>query len=464
MPSMLKGYGLQEGFSSLHLILKLSFGKYEIACPGKEFIIFNTSAGQRIMSQYYIWTIGCQMNKAESERLASYLEQLGYEVTDSTLEADLVVLNSCVVRQSAENRVIGKLHYLKSWKGAKPDRVLAVTGCLVDSQVDQLKKSFPHVDYFFKPGDYPPWLETTGQVQALPRYPAVSVYVPIMQGCDNFCSYCVVPYRRGRERSRPMAEITCEVKELVRRGAKEVTLLGQNVDSYGHDLPDKPELADLLTELNVTESLARIRFLTNHPKDMNPRLLEAIASLDKVCEQISLPLQSGSNDILKAMRRGYTVERYRQLITQIRNCIPCVALSTDVIVGFPSETEQQCQETVYLLAETKFDTVHVAAYSPRPGTLAARELEDNVPLLEKKARLDKIERIQEAIATEINARLLDTTVEILVEGKRGGKWQGRTRSGKLVFFTSNDNYLGKLVRIRIDQTSPWSLQGRLENG
>jgi len=403
------------------------------------------------------------MNKAESERLGSYLEQLGYQATATAEKADFIVLNSCVVRQSAENRVINKLNALKSLKRSNPGITLALTGCLVNSKADQLRKSYPYVDYFFKPGDYPPLIEKQDKLGIiLPQHPSPSIFVPIIQGCDNFCSYCIVPYRRGREKSRPLAEIACEVKELVHRGVKEVTLLGQNVDSYGHDLPDKPDLADLLSELNTVDGLARIRFLTNHPKDMSPRLIEAVAYLDKVCELICLPVQSGSDDILRAMRRGYTIERYRQLITEIRRKIPGIALSTDVIVGFPSESPHQFQQTVNLLSELKFDTVHVAAYSPRPETIASRKFEDNIPLAEKRERLHKIEQLQESIAAKINAQLLGKTVEVLVEGKKRDKWHGRTRTGKLVFFSDNSDYLGQLVKIRIEKTSPWSLQGRIE--
>ncbi|MFC2022270.1 tRNA (N6-isopentenyl adenosine(37)-C2)-methylthiotransferase MiaB [Chloroflexota bacterium] len=416
------------------------------------------------MPQYYIWTIGCQMNKAESERLGSLFEQRGYQATATDENADIIVLNSCVVRQSAENRVINKLHTLKVRKRSRPGLTLVVTGCVVDSNVEQLKKKFPHVDYFFKPGDYPQWLEKTEWTQALPLHCPPSVYVPIIQGCDNFCSYCIVPYRRGRERSRPVAEITGEVRELVHHGIKEVTLLGQNVDSYGHDLPDKPDLAALLHELNTIDGLARLRFLTNHPKDMSTKLIETVACLDRVCEQVSLPVQSGSNEILKVMRRGYTVEHYRQLITEIRSKIPGVALSTDVIVGFPSESEEQFQQTFSLLSELRFDTIHIAAYSPRPGTIAARELEDNVPAAEKKRRLNIIEQLQERVTAEINARLLGKTVEVLVEGKKKGKWQGRTRSGKLVFFSDTGDHLGQLVNIRIEKTSPWALQGKIKLG
>ncbi|MFC2034560.1 MiaB/RimO family radical SAM methylthiotransferase [Chloroflexota bacterium] len=414
------------------------------------------------MPQYYIWTIGCQMNKAESERLDSLLEQRGYQATTIAEKADIIVLNSCVVRQSAENRVINKLNALKPLKRLRPNLTLALTGCLVNSDIEQLKENFPHVDHFSKPGDYPQWLNEAERTQALPQQPPPTFYVPIIQGCNNFCSYCIVPHRRGREKSRPVAEITGEVRELVCRGAKEITLLGQNVDSYGHDLPDKPDLANLLNELNNINGLARLRFLTNHPKDMSPKLIATVAYLDKVCEQINLPVQSGNNEILKAMGRRYTVEHYRRLIARIRRKIPGVALSTDVIVGFPSESEEQFQQTLSLLSELRFDTVHAAAYSPRPGTIAAKELDDNIPVTEKGRRLNIIEQLQESIATEINTQLLDKTVEILVEGKNKGKWQGRTRSGKLVFLSNSGDYLGQLLNIRIERTSPWSLQGKVE--
>ncbi len=415
------------------------------------------------MPLYYIWTIGCQMNKAESERLASRFEELGYQPTGRAEEADLIVLNSCVVRQSAENRVVNKLYALRSVKKTRPDITLALTGCMVDADTDHLKKTYPHVDHFFQAGGYPPWLEKA-EALSLPHYPSPTEFVTIIQGCNNFCSYCIVPYRRGRERSRPVAEIAGEVRELVRRGAKEITLLGQNVDSYGHDLPERPDLADLLTELNEIDGLRRLRFLTNHPKDMSLKLIEAIATLDKVCEQLSLPVQAGSNDILKAMKRGYTAAQYRELAGRIREKVPGVALSTDVIVGFPAETENQFRQTLDLLSEIKFDTVHIAAYSPRTGTAAARELEDDIQSTEKKERLNKVEQLQEKIQTEINARLTGRTLEILVEGRKKGKWYGRTRTDKLVFFSSSDNYLGQLINVKISKTSPWSLQGKIEPG
>jgi tRNA-2-methylthio-N6-dimethylallyladenosine synthase len=413
------------------------------------------------MLKYHIWTIGCQMNKAESERIAARFEELGYRAAPSINDADLIVLNSCVVRQSAEDKVINKLRELKHLKKEKPQTLLALTGCMVDSDTSGLRQSYPFIDQFFKAGEYPPWLEKI-EAPSLPARPAPSVYVPISQGCDNFCSYCIVPYRRGRERSKPFEEIVCEVRELVRRGAKEAILLGQNVDSYGHDLKDKPDLADLLKELNKVEGLARLRFLTNHPKDMSQKLIDAIAGLDKVCEQLSLPVQAGSDTILKAMKRGYTVAPYRRLVKRIRDKIPDIAISTDIIVGFPGESEAQFRQTLDLLSEIKFATVHVAAYSPRAGTTAAREMEDNIPSETKKARLNRIELLQEKIQTEGNTRLKGKKVEILVEGKNKGKWYGRTRTDKLVFFSSGRDYLGQIVKIKVEKTSPWSLQGKIE--
>lgn len=410
------------------------------------------------MPTYHIWTIGCQMNKAESERLGSFFEQKGYRETATAKDADLILVNSCVVRQSAENKVVNKLHAVRHLKKTNPDIILAVTGCFVDPDIPSLRKKFPFVDHFFPAGGEPDWLDTPENLP-LPEKPGPAVYVPISQGCNNFCSYCIVPYRRGRERSRPMEIIAAEVKEVVARGAVEVTLLGQNVDSWGKDLPGAPDLADLLTELNGTEGLLRLRFLTNHPKDMSSRLIEAVAKLDKVCRQINLPVQAGDDEVLHAMRRGYTVEHYRGLITEAREKIPGLALSTDIIVGFPGESEEQFRNTRDLLEELRFDAVHVAAYSPRTGTYAARELEDDIPADEKKRRLDEIEVLQERIATEINARLLGETVEVLVEGRKKGRWQGRTRSDKLVFFTDDGNWRGKPVQVKIEKTSPWSLQG-----
>jgi len=421
------------------------------------------------MPRHHIWTIGCQMNRADSERLAASLEGLGYAPTADAEDADIIVLNSCVVRQSAENRVVSRLHSLRDLKRRRPDAILALTGCMVDSGAGELKARFPHVDIFLRPGELDGLLDIAG-VRALAgsRGPVASAvpptaFVNIIEGCDNFCSYCIVPYRRGRERSYPVAEVCRQVEALVELGVKEVTLLGQNVDSYGHDLPGNPDLADLLHELNAVGGLARIRFLTSHPKDMSQKLIGAVAVLDKVCEHISLPVQAGDDGILRAMRRGYAVRDYRNLVERIRAAVQRVALSTDVIVGFPGETEEQFSETLELLSELRFDTVHVAVYSPRPGTTASKDLSDNVSLPDKKRRMRQVEDLEKVIASEINAGLAGQKVEVLVEGTKGGRWWGRTRTNKLVFFDDEADRLGQLVNVAVRKTSPWSLQGQLES-
>jgi len=453
------------------------------------------------MSGYSIWTIGCQMNKAESQRIASYLNSAGYHEVKSPREADLIVLNTCVVRQSAEDKVLGMLGQLKGLKREHPDIRMLVTGCFVDSHVEDLKKRFPHVDFLFRPGAYPDflsWAKEQGvpadeqsslrgappeQNEILPlplRYPqsqgqndrrrrarndagkvpSPCAYIPIIQGCNNFCSFCIVPYRRGREISRPVEEVVCEAEEMAKRGIKEIILLGQNVDSYGRDLPGHPDLADLLYRLSEIEGLSRIRFLTNHPKDMSQKLIEAVASLEKVCKYLELPVQSGDDDILKAMRRGYTIEQYRELVRAIKERLPQVSLSTDVIVGFPGETEEQFEHTFSLLTEIRFDVVHVAAYSPRSGTIAWRKYEDDVPRETKKERLKKVEQLQASVAGEINSGYIGKEVEVLVEGNKKGKWYGRTESNKLVFFQDDADCSGQLVKVNIEKTSPWALQGK----
>jgi tRNA-2-methylthio-N6-dimethylallyladenosine synthase len=424
------------------------------------------------MQRYSVWSIGCQMNKAESQRIAAYLESAGYEAARSFTEADLVVLNTCVVRQSAEDRVLGTLGLLKGLKKKYPNLYVLLTGCFVNSDVEGLRERFPQVDFFFPPGAYGQlvdWAQRQGiggaeQGAHLPAYCSPCALVPIIQGCDNFCSYCIVPYRRGRQVSRPLEQIVQEVQDLVERGVKEVTLLGQTVDSYGYDLPEQPDLADLLARLNSMDGLARIRFLTNHPKDMNSKLIEAVASFDKVCEHLELPMQAGDNKVLEAMRRGYSAEEYHELVCAVRRRIPGVSLSTDVIVGFPGETEQQYEHTLSLLEAIEFDVVHVAAYSPRPGTISWRRYEDNVTREVKIERLRKVEQVQLMIGGGINSRFRGETVEVLVEGKKKGKWFGRSRGNKLVFFEEDMDCLGQLVGVRIHKTSPWALQGSIDDG
>lgn len=398
------------------------------------------------------------MNRYESERLACALTTAGYTAAPSAASADLIILNTCMVRQSAETRVLNQLLNLKALKLRRPEITLAVTGCFVDGDRDAFNRRFPFVDRAFAAGEIPEWLAS--QPQPLPEKAGVSSFLTIMQGCNNFCSYCIVPYRRGRERSRLPADIKQEAVELVGRGAREIVLLGQNVDSYGRDLGPETHLAGLLAELNEISGLKRLRFLTNHPKDLTPGLIEAMASLDKVSESVNLPVQSGDDAILRAMGRGYSVAHYRELLSRLRRQVANLSVITDIIVGFPGESEAQFLNTLALAAELRFDTIHTAAYSPRQGTRAA-DLPDDVPPEEKARRLKLLEQQQERIATEINASLAGQTLEVLVERRQRGKWQGRTRSDKLVFFQSGENLRSRLAMVKIDKTSPWWLQGNL---
>ena len=423
---------------------------------------------------YYIWTIGCQMNKADSERLSSALEGLGLREANAPVDADVIVLNSCVVRQSAEDKVVGMVTSLKPLKQNNSKRIVALMGCMVGPKTDELHKRFPHVDVFMRPQEYEPLIDlleerlgidVEGCLKNLaPVKPQIATYLPIIHGCDEFCSFCIIPYRRGRQSSRTIEEIVREVDLLVQRGMKEVTLLGQTVDAYGHDLPDRPDLADLLAQVHAVEGLQRIRFLTSHPKFMSDSIIEAVGKLPRVCEHIYLPFQSGDNEVLQNMRRGYTADDYRRLVDRIRTIVPGVAMSTDVIVGFPGETERQFQASLDLIRDIRFDKVHVAAYSTRPGTIAHRKMEDDVPAEEKKARLQAIEELQETIATEINVGLSGQVVDVLVEGRHKGQWQGRTQSNKLVFFADEADVVGEMVNVRIEKTSPWSLQGMVLSG
>ena len=420
--------------------------------------------------KYHIWTIGCQMNVADSERLGSALDLLGCEAAESAEDADVLVVNSCVVRQGAEDKAVGKLQSLKPLKLANPNRIVALMGCMVGPKSDTLRRRFPYVDLFMRPQVIDDMIQLIEERQGtcidnavplIPSRPAVSTFVPIIQGCDKFCTFCIIPYRRGREKSRPIPELVSEARMLSQRGVREITLLGQNVDSYGNDLPDKPDLAELLSRLNEVEGIQRIRFLTSHPNDMSHRLIEAVARLGKVCEHINLPVQAGDDAVLAAMHRGYSADHYLRLVERIRNTIPGVSLSTDVIVGFPGEGDQQFQRTLDLIREVRFDKVHIAAYSERPGTIAARKLEDDVLLAEKKRRLQAIEEVQERIATDINAALLGSVQEVMIEERKDDRWEGRTRPNKLVYFNNGHHKPGDLVNVLVEIASPWSLQGTI---
>lgn len=423
---------------------------------------------------FHIWTIGCQMNEADSAKIAAMLQEAGYQPTEDERDADIVVLNSCVVRQAAEDKVAGKLNSLVRLKRQNPDVSLVLTGCMVTRQQEKLKEQFPHVDLFFDPSDFakmqavaPELAEMDDDLAQLPHYyqpdvtpgaAGVTAYVPIIYGCNFVCSYCIVPYRRGKERSRPFDEIVTEVERIVATGVREVTLLGQTVNAYGHDLPGTPSLADLLRAVDRIPGLERLRFLTSHPKYMSDDIIDTMAELRTACEHMNLPVQAGDNEVLKRMRRTYTRDLWRERIAYTRAKMPDVTVATDIIVGFPGETEEQFQQTYDLLAEVKCDKVHLAMYSPRPGTLSAR-WEDDIPHEEKLRRHQALEQLQERLCTDLNGRRLGETYEVLVEGKAKGRWTGRTRGNTLVHFDDDRELLGKLVDVRITRTSPWFLIG-----
>ena len=422
------------------------------------------------MQGYYVWTIGCQMNVADSERLESAMGQMGLAPKATPKEADVIVLNSCVVRQSAEDKVTGMMTSLKPLKESNPEKIVALMGCMVGPKSELLEKRFPFVDVFMRPQEFQPLLDMLGErmgidpdgcVGPLSAKADVTTYIPIIHGCDKFCTFCIIPYRRGREVSRPVEEIVREAELLANRGVKEVTLLGQNVDSYGHDLPSSPDLGDLLGAVNSVNGLERIRFLTSHPNDMSDHIIDSIAELDKVCEHINLPFQAGDDDVLKSMRRGYSNDQYRRIIDKIRERIPNVTLSTDVIVGFCGETEEQFEQTLGLIRDIKFDKIHAAAYSTRAGTIAERMMADDVSYEDKQARLKALAGLQENISAKLNLKYQDQTVKVLVEGRKRGKWFGRNRNDKLVYFESEADLTGEMIQVKIDKTSPWSLQGTI---
>jgi tRNA-2-methylthio-N6-dimethylallyladenosine synthase len=420
--------------------------------------------------RYHVWTVGCQVNVADSGKLASGLDRFGMEPVATPEEADLVVLNTCAVRQGAEDRAIGKLHALKRLKAQRGDLTIAMMGCMVGMRTDDLERRFPWVDIFARPQQFDAIMLAAGAEledlggefwpQTVGRPEGISAFVPVIEGCNKFCTYCIVPYRRGRERSRSIEEIRHEVASHVRHGVREVTLLGQTVEAYGLDLPDRPDLGDLMRAIHDLPGLERIRFLTSYPRDMTDRIMRAVAELPKVCECFSLPVQAGHDAVLDAMHRGYSLAEYRETIARVRALMPAAGITTDVIVGFPGETDDQFEATCSLLEELRFDKVHVAAYSPRPGTIADRRLPDDVPEATKKARLQRVEAIQEAIATSINTGLLASTVEVLVEGEKDGRPHGRTRTGKIVHIDGSAA-AGDLARVVIDRATAWSLQGTL---
>lgn len=425
------------------------------------------------------------MNVADSFRLASALEQLGYQPTNNPQLADVIVLNTCVVRQSAEDKAVGRLSSLRPLKDRNPNLVINLMGCLVGVRGNQkILDRFPWVDVVSAPSDPRPLLDYLREHQAkdisqdthntinaildgeiiLPKSikdQHISAFIPIVYGCSHACTYCIIPNKRGVEHSRPYQQILDEARSFANQGVKEITLLGQIVDRYGLDLSERPTLAQLLHDLHKIEGIQRIRFLTSHPNWMTDELLDAIQALPKVCPHIEVPIQAGDDLILQAMKRGYTVEAYRQLIAKIRERIPGASIATDIIVGFPGESDAQFENTYQLLEDLRMDVAHLARYSPRAGTYSARKLTDDVPEEIKMERFRRLEALQEKISSEINARSLGERVNVLFEEKKRNRWRGRTPTNKLVFVESNEDLLGQERDVLIEWTGPWSMIGKL---
>jgi len=436
--------------------------------------------------RYHVWTEGCQMNVADSIRLSSALEQVGYTPANQPEQADVIVLNTCVVRQSAEDKAIGRLSSLKKMKEQHPEKIICLMGCMVGvGDTEPLKKRFPYVDLFSAPSDIntllghllemdrvpSPELRSTAQLilekdegfilPAEMRGNAISAFVPIVLGCSHACSYCVIPLRRGKEISRSPQEILSEIRDLAGQGIKEVTLLGQIVDRYGYDDPAYPTLAELLRQIHQVEGIERIRFLTSHPNWVTDELLDSMLELPKVMPHFELPIQAGDDEVLRRMRRGYTSAKYLATVDKIRARFPVSSIATDLIVGFPGETTNQFQHSLDILALAEPDMTHVARYSPRPGTYSTLHMQDDISDAEKWERFRAVEHLQEQITADINAQYLHNQVKVLFEGRKKDRWYGRTPTNKLVFVESSTHLLGQIKNIRITWTGPWSMIGEI---
>ncbi|MBN7574050.1 tRNA (N6-isopentenyl adenosine(37)-C2)-methylthiotransferase MiaB [Clostridium beijerinckii] len=435
---------------------------------------------------FFIQTYGCQMNEEDSEKLSGMLKRMGYENTENRDEASIIIFNTCCVRENAENKVFGNLGALKKQKEKNPDLVIGICGCMMQQKgmADDILKRFPYVNIIFGTHNsykFPEYLnrvktegvqikeiidKETEIVEGIPidRKSDIKGFVTIMYGCNNFCTYCIVPYVRGRERSRKPEDIVNEIKDMVTRGYKEVTLLGQNVNSYGKGLEENITFADLLRKVNEIEGLERIRFMTSHPKDLTLDVVYAIRDCDKVCEQIHLPVQSGSDRILKEMNRHYTKEQYITLAKKIRAEIPDVTFSTDIIVGFPGETEEDFSETLELAKEVRYDAAFTFIYSRRNHT-PADKMENQIPDEIKHERFNRLVEIVNAGIAKGNKDAEGKTYEVLVEGyskNDESKLTGRTRNGRLVNFEGGEDLIGKLVNVKIVKANSFSLIGEVE--
>ena len=434
----------------------------------------------------FIGVYGCQMNISDAERMEGQLVTIGYERTENMEAADLILLNTCCVRETAEDKVYGKIGEIKHLKREKPSLIFGITGCMAQKEGDALIKRAPHIDFVLGTNKVHELTHVIQEVEAdkgghvvdvllgdteLPddvpvqRGGRLSAWVPIMYGCNNFCTYCIVPYVRGRERSRLPEDVVKEVEEAAAKGFKEVTLLGQNVNSYGKD-HKKADFADLLQMVDKVRGIERVRYMTSHPKDLSDKVIGIIKNSEHICEHFHLPVQYGSNKILKAMNRVYTVEQYRELVKKIRAAIPAASITTDLIVGFPGETEEDFADMLSFLREIRYDAAYTFLYSKRSGTPAA-VMEQQVDEACKKERLHKLMEVQNQISLENNEKLQGQSVEVMVEGPSrtdASVWTGRTRTNKIVLWDKGDwEKEGDLVQIRVTHPQTWVLKGELQD-
>ncbi len=434
---------------------------------------------------FYLRTYGCQANEHDSETIIGLFQEMGYTAIDDEKVADVILFNTCAIRENAEDKVFGEIGRLKHLKKEKPELVLGLCGCMSqeESVVNRILRSYPHVDLIFgthnihrlpyllqdalfnKEMVVEVWSKEGDVVERMPkvRQDGLKAWVNIMYGCDKFCTYCIVPYTRGKERSRRPEDVLEELQELAEQGYQEVTLLGQNVNAYGKDLTDRNySFADLMEDIRQID-IPRIRFTTSHPRDFDDDLIEVLAKKGNLMEHIHLPVQSGNSDILKRMARKYTREHYLELVGKIKEAIPDVVLTTDIIVGFPGETEEQFQETLSLVEEVRYDLAYTFVYSPRVGTPAA-VMEDDVTEEEKKNRLYRLNDVINRIGREKNEALRGHVVEVLVEGESKTNpdvLSGRTRTNKLIHFPAGKEYIGKIVHVKIIEPQTWTLKGEL---
>lgn len=432
----------------------------------------------------FIKTFGCQMNVNDSEYIAGQLVKLGYSLTEDIFKSNLILLNTCCVRAKVEQKIYSLIGKIKKIKENNPNLILGICGCMAQKEKETIFERAPYVDFIFSPSQVNNLEEIINTVKysntkhiscgntpefsfkhiPVKRESKISAWIQIMRGCNNYCSYCVVPYTRGPEQSRGVSEIISEVKELAKDKYKEIFLLGQNVNSYGRDLSQPASFSELLELLNNIDDIERIRFTTSHPKDFSFDLIKTIKKCNKICNHIHLPIQSGSSKILKMMNRKYDIDYYKNIIKEIRNNIDNIAITTDVMVGFPGETEEDFKDTLNAFKEIEFDEAYTFIYSNRDNAIASL-LPEQVPLQHKKERLWKLIDLQKDISTKINKRLKGEILEVLVDKKSKrnieNQFSGRTGTNKTVVFTGKQNLLGQLVNVKIIKSSPWTLYGEL---